>query len=62
MLQLFKTGMRLISQGNYSSLLKRIWEKLYKEYYNFLFIFNEKINPNYEIRVKNKKTLMAYAI
>ncbi len=42
MLQAFKTGAQLISQGDYSSLLERIYGKLYRGAYDFLFIFNKK--------------------
>jgi len=59
MLQPFKTGLRLILQGNYSSLLKRMWGKLYRRYYDFLFIFNKKnkaklINYNLKIETEYK--------
>ncbi|MFH1657311.1 MAG: class I SAM-dependent methyltransferase [bacterium] len=52
MIQPFKTGLQLILQGNYSSLLERIHGKLYRKYYDWLFLFQK----------KNKSEITDYAL
>jgi len=52
-----RTGWRLLLRGDYASLLERIYGKLYRGYYNFLFIFNKRSKSEligYNLRVETE--------
>ena len=42
MIEKLKTGWELLLKGDYASLSEMIYGKLYRGYYNFLFIFNKR--------------------